>query len=50
MDKNKKILAVLSVIFLIIVFAVTYDMMSRTTAPWNKKKELLEKYDKDWKK
>lgn len=49
MDRNKKILGILAVVFLMIVFAVTYDMMRRTTAPWNKKKELLNKYDKDWK-
>ncbi len=48
MTKQKKIFAVIAVIFIIIVLIVTVDMMSKTTAPWNKKKELLKKYDKDF--
>lgn len=49
MTKQKKIFAIIAVIFIVIVLIVTVDMMSKTTAPWNKKKELLKKYDTDFK-
>ena len=43
MTRQKKVFAVLAVIFIVLVIIVTADMMSKTTAPWNKKKELLKK-------
>ncbi len=42
MKKNKILLAVF-VIFMVIVLLITYDMSSRTTKPWNKKKRSEEK-------
>lgn len=45
MTKQKKIFVAIAILFLVIIVVITVDMMTKTTAPWNKKKELLEKYD-----
>jgi hypothetical protein len=37
MNKQKKILAILSVIFLLVVLVVTWDIMRKTTRPGAKK-------------
>lgn len=50
MNKQKKIFVIIALLFVAAVIGITVDMMSKTTAPWEKKKEILKKYDKDWKK
>ncbi|GAB3892792.1 hypothetical protein GCM10028803_06060 [Larkinella knui] len=40
MNKNRRILFTVALIFTIIVVIVAIDMGRRTTAPWNKKRQL----------
>jgi hypothetical protein len=42
--KKKLIFIIIALVFTLLMVFLAYDMGSRTTAPWNKKKELLEKY------
>lgn len=46
-QKNKKIFIAVFFVFLAIVIGVTIDMASRTTAPWNKKKQIIRAWDGD---
>lgn len=43
MSKQKKIFLIIAVVFTTVMIALAYDMASRTTSPWNKKK-FEEKY------
>jgi hypothetical protein len=40
MNKNRRILFVVALLFTIIVAILAVDMGRRTTAPWNKKRQL----------
>lgn len=45
MNRNRKIFIIVSVIFIAIFVGIAIDMASRTTAPWNKKKQLVRAFD-----
>ena len=47
MPKNRKIFFAVFAIFLAIVVYVAVDMASRTTPPWKKRKDTLNKYKVD---
>ncbi len=38
--KNRRVFIVVSIVFILIIALVAVDMASRTTAPWNKPKQL----------
>ena len=40
MNRNRRIFIVVFVVFTTLVALLAIDMASRTTAPWNKKKQL----------
>lgn len=40
MNRNRRIFIVVFIIFTVIVALLAIDMASRTTAPWNKRREL----------
>jgi hypothetical protein len=40
MNRNKRILFVAAIVFTIIVALLAVDMARRTTAPWNKRRQL----------
>lgn len=40
MNRNRRILFIAAILFTIIVALVAIDMGRRTTAPWNKKRQL----------
>ena len=44
MNRQKKIFAVVAVLFTLVVIAFALDMCSRTTPPWERKKDALKKY------
>lgn len=46
-QRNKKIFFVVFFLFILAVIGVTYDMARRTTAPWNKKKQIIRAWDGD---
>jgi len=39
-NKNRKIFIVVLILFVALFVYISYDMSSRTTAPWNKPKQL----------
>jgi len=39
-NKNRKIFIVVFILFVALFAYISYDMSSRTTAPWNKPKQL----------
>ncbi|AYQ33325.1 hypothetical protein [Runella sp. SP2] len=45
MNRNRKIFIIVSIVFIAIFIGVAIDMASRTTAPWNKKKQLVRAFD-----
>lgn len=45
MTRNKKIFFIAFLIFLLAVIGITIDMARRTTAPWNKKKQIIRAWD-----
>jgi hypothetical protein len=47
MPKNRKIFYIVFTIFVLIVILIAFDMGSRTTAPWKRKKDTLKKYEID---
>lgn len=47
MNKNRRIFIIATVIFVLIVIIFTIDMGRRTTAPWNKKKQVMRAFDGD---
>ncbi|HSZ72612.1 MAG TPA: hypothetical protein VK750_08035 [Cytophagaceae bacterium] len=44
MNRQKKIFAIVAVLFTLTVIAFALDMCSRTTPPWERKKDSLKKY------
>lgn len=46
-QRNKKIFFIVFFIFIVAVIGVTYDMARRTTAPWNKKKQIIRAWEGD---
>ena len=44
MKKSKVIFLIIVVTFILSMIAIVVHMNSQTTAPWEKKKELLDKY------
>jgi hypothetical protein len=44
MNRSKKIFLIVAVLFTLVVIAFALDMCSRTTPPWEKKKDSLKKY------
>jgi len=44
MNRSKKIFAIVAILFTLVVIAFAVDMCSRTTPPWEKKKDSLKKY------
>ncbi len=45
MNRNRKIFIFASIIFVAIVAFIAIDMARRTTAPWNKKKQIVRAFD-----
>ncbi|WP_428658126.1 hypothetical protein [Runella sp.] len=45
MNKNRKIFIIASIVFIAIVVFFAVDMARRTTAPWNKKKQIVRAFD-----
>lgn len=45
MNRNRKIFIFASMIFVAIVAFIAIDMACRTTAPWNKKKQIVRAFD-----
>ncbi|MCU0339501.1 MAG: hypothetical protein MUE30_06435 [Spirosomaceae bacterium] len=45
MNRNRKIFIAATVVFVALVAAVAIDMARRTTAPWNKKKQIVRAFD-----
>jgi hypothetical protein len=43
-SKKKTIFFIIAILFTLLMILLAYDMGSKTTAPWERKKELLEKY------
>ena len=39
-NKNRRIFIVVTILFVALFVYISYDMSSRTTAPWNKPKQL----------
>jgi hypothetical protein len=39
-NRNRKIFIIVFVLFIALFAYISYDMASRTTAPWNKSKQL----------
>jgi len=39
-NKNRKIFIIVFILFVALFAYISYDMSSRTTAPWNKPKQL----------
>lgn len=44
MSNRKRLFLILSVLFIGLMLYFAYDIMSRTSAPWEKKEELIKKY------
>lgn len=41
---KKKIFILIALLFILAMAYLAYDMSSRTTSPWKRKKEILDKY------
>jgi hypothetical protein len=41
MNRNRRIFIIIFISFTLLVVMLTVDMASRTTAPWNKKKQAV---------
>lgn len=46
-QRNKRIFFIVFFVFVAVVIALTVDMARRTTAPWNKKKQVIRAWDGD---
>jgi hypothetical protein len=44
-QRNRRIFIIAFFVFLAVVVAITIDMARQTTAPWNKKKEVMRAFD-----
>lgn len=44
-QRNRRIFIISFLVFLAVVIGFTIDMANRTTAPWNKKKQVLRAFD-----
>ncbi|MBX9853455.1 MAG: hypothetical protein K2X86_17050 [Cytophagaceae bacterium] len=44
MKKSKLVFLIIVVVFILTMIGIVVHMNSQTTAPWEKKKELLDKY------
>ncbi|WP_211236754.1 hypothetical protein [Sporocytophaga myxococcoides] len=44
--KKNKVLLILALLFLLIMLYISYDMMSRTKKPWEKKKNPLKEINR----
>jgi hypothetical protein len=44
MTRSKKIFLIVAVLFTLVVIAFALDMCSRTSPPWEKKKDSIKKY------
>lgn len=40
MNRNRRIFVIIFITFLLVVILITIDMARRTTAPWNRRKQL----------
>ena len=40
MNRNQRIFAIIFIAFVLIVIFITVDMASKTTAPWNRRKQV----------
>lgn len=45
MNRNRKIFIAVSLIFVAVVIFFAVDMARRTTAPWNKKKQIIRAFE-----
>ncbi|AEI50107.1 hypothetical protein [Runella slithyformis] len=45
MNRNRKIFIVISIVFVAVVIFFAIDMARRTTAPWNKKKQIIRAFE-----
>jgi hypothetical protein len=45
MNRNRKIFIIATLVFVSIVALIAIDMARRTTAPWNKKKQIVRAFD-----
>lgn len=45
MNRNRKLFIIASIVFVSIVALIAIDMARRTTAPWNKKKQIVRAFD-----
>ncbi|WP_197060153.1 hypothetical protein [Sporocytophaga myxococcoides] len=44
--KKNKVLLIFALLFLLIILYISYDMMSRTKKPWEKKKKELKEINR----
>jgi preprotein translocase subunit SecG len=47
MISKKKVFIILGIAFILLMIFFAYDISSKTSAPWEKKKELIKKYKAD---
>ncbi|MFN4147370.1 MAG: hypothetical protein ACK4GN_16205 [Runella sp.] len=45
MNRNRKIFIIATAVFVGLVLLLLADMARRTTAPWNKKKQIIRAFD-----
>lgn len=45
MNRNRKIFIIATLVFVSIVALIAIDMARRTTAPWNRKKQIVRAFD-----
>ena len=44
MDRKKKLFIIIGVVFTVLIAILAWDMGKRTKTPWERKKEILDKY------
>ena len=44
MDRKKKLFIIIFLVFTLLIALLAWDMGKRTKTPWERKKELLDKY------
>lgn len=45
MNRNRKIFIIVTIVFVAVIALIAVDMARRTTAPWNKKKQIVRAFD-----